>query len=92
MNAPFIPPATLARIVPGFASGVPHDPAARGYCVVYDVGDPPDCPGCGRSHWLVGRTLAECAVCSTALPIRDGAMTHYARPVVVKRSDAEWAR
>ena len=27
------------------------------------------CPGCGRHHWLVGRKLAECSHCSTALPI-----------------------
>jgi hypothetical protein len=30
------------------------------------------CPGCGRSQWLVGRLLAECAFCSTALPIATG--------------------
>lgn len=27
------------------------------------------CPGCGRSNWLVGRVTAECAFCSTALPL-----------------------
>lgn len=29
------------------------------------------CPGCGRSHWHVGRTLAECAFCGTALALVD---------------------
>ena len=27
------------------------------------------CPGCGHSHWYVGRGTAECAFCATALPI-----------------------
>jgi hypothetical protein len=25
------------------------------------------CPGCGRSQWLIGRSTAECAFCSTAV-------------------------
>ena len=29
------------------------------------------CPGCGRSHWYVGRLLAECGFCGTALPLAD---------------------
>jgi hypothetical protein len=29
------------------------------------------CPGCGRSQWIVGRTTAECAFCSTALPLAE---------------------
>lgn len=27
------------------------------------------CPGCGRSHWLIGRATAECGFCATALPL-----------------------
>lgn len=27
------------------------------------------CPGCGRSHWWVGRTSAECAFCCTTLEL-----------------------
>lgn len=27
------------------------------------------CPRCHRSHWLVGRSTAECAFCATALPL-----------------------
>ena len=27
------------------------------------------CPGCGKSHWWVGRTMAECGFCSTAIPL-----------------------
>lgn len=47
--------------------------AARGYHAVFRDGAVNHCPGCGRSHWWVGRQLAECAFCGTALPI----VTHY---------------
>lgn len=30
------------------------------------------CPGCGKSHWLVGRVMAQCAFCETALPLAHG--------------------
>jgi hypothetical protein len=49
-------------------------PAARGYYAAYRPHEVNHCPGCGRSHWLVGRLLAECAFCSTALPLLDGGM------------------
>lgn len=60
-----------AIAAPGLTRRPPARPEARGYSITYTVGDAPDCPGCGRSHWLVGRQLAECAFCSTALPIVD---------------------
>lgn len=46
-----------------------HNPAARGYHVVYREHEVNHCPGCGRTHWYVGRTMAECAFCGTALPL-----------------------
>lgn len=46
-----------------------HDPSYRGYYVVYREHEVNHCPGCGRTHWYVGRTMAECAFCSTALPL-----------------------
>ena len=46
------------------------DPGQRGYQPVYRRGERNDCPGCGRSHWHVGRIMAECAFCSCALPLR----------------------
>lgn len=52
----------------------PHDPAHRGYHVVYRPHEVNRCPGCGRSHWIVGRLLAECGFCATALPLADGGM------------------
>ena len=45
-----------------------HDPAYRGYHVVYRQHETNHCPGCGRSHWFVGRASAECGFCGTALP------------------------
>ena len=41
----------------------------RGYHIMYREHETNHCPGCGRTHWLVGRTMAECAFCETALPL-----------------------
>ena len=49
----------------------PHDPALRGFQILYHSGEINRCPGCGRTHWYVGRTLAECGFCSTALPLSE---------------------
>ncbi len=47
------------------------DPSARGYHAVYRDGQVNHCPGCGRTHWMIGRMLAECAFCATALPLSE---------------------
>lgn len=47
------------------------DPNARGYHAVYREGEVNHCPGCGRSQWIIGRLSAECAFCSTALPLAE---------------------
>lgn len=47
------------------------DPAKRGYHAVYRANQVNHCPGCGRTHWYIGRTLAECGFCATALPLAD---------------------
>lgn len=47
------------------------DPTVRGYHAVYRESEVNHCPGCGRTHWIIGRMLAECAFCSTALPLSD---------------------
>jgi hypothetical protein len=44
-------------------------PAERGFVVLYRQTETNTCPGCGASQWLVGRTMAECALCSTAIPL-----------------------
>ena len=47
------------------------DPAKRGYHAVYRENQVNHGPGCGRTHWYVGRTLAECGFCATALPLSE---------------------
>lgn len=47
------------------------DPALRGYHAVYRENAVNHCPGCGRTHWLIGRLLAECGFCGTALPLSE---------------------
>jgi hypothetical protein len=48
------------------------DPTRRGYHVAYREGEVNHCPGCGRSHWYIGRLSAECGFCGTALPLTEG--------------------
>jgi hypothetical protein len=50
----------------------PHDPEQRGYNPVYREQQVNFCPGCGRSHWWLGRISAECVFCGTALPFAMG--------------------
>jgi hypothetical protein len=45
------------------------NPHARGYAAIYREHETNHCPGCGRTHWHIGRTTAECAFCTTALPL-----------------------
>jgi hypothetical protein len=60
--------------------GFAHDPQHRGYLVAYRENEVNHCPGCGRTHWYVGRVSAECGFCATALPLvaatSRGAGTH----------------
>lgn len=44
-------------------------PQGRGYHIVYREQETNHCPGCGRTHWYIGRLMAECAFCQTALPL-----------------------
>ena len=64
------------------SSRIPFNPSARGYHAVYRDGEINHCPGCGRTHWLIGRMSAECAFCSTALPLRE-ALTQGPAPAPV---------
>jgi hypothetical protein len=73
----------------------PHDPAVRGYQLVYRPGEVNQCPGCGRSHWHVGRISAECGFCGTALALADTGMTgvgilHRSHPKPERFPDAEF--
>jgi uncharacterized protein (DUF983 family) len=53
----------------------PHDPALRGFQILYRPGEVNHCPACGRTHWYVGRLSAECGFCGTALALADTGMT-----------------
>ncbi|NNC72192.1 MAG: hypothetical protein HKN78_04870 [Sphingomonadaceae bacterium] len=48
------------------------EPAQAGYRIVYHQGEHNRCPGCGKSHWIVGRMSSECAFCGTAIPLEGG--------------------
>ena len=67
------------------------DPAQRGYHAVYRENQVNHCPGCGRTHWLLGRVLAECAFCSTALPLQESFGHGPAPAPVFRRSRPVYA-
>ncbi len=61
----------MLSVVSNEAEGHLQNPAMRGYHVVYREDKVNHCPGCGRTHWYVGRVSAECGFCSTALPLAE---------------------
>ncbi|HYJ29998.1 MAG TPA: hypothetical protein VEW25_06620 [Allosphingosinicella sp.] len=52
-----------------------YDPANRGFLPVFRPGETNRCPGCGRTHWYVGRLSAECGFCGTAIALADTGLT-----------------
>ena len=65
---------------------IPFNPASRGYHAVYRENEVNHCPGCGRTHWYVGRTLAECGFCATALPLSESFRQPAEAAVITRRS------
>lgn len=65
------------------------NPAGRGYHAVYRENAVNHCPGCGRTHWLIGRMSAECAFCTTALPLAEASMQSSDRPVIIEHKNRE---
>ena len=55
------------RASPSFAATL----AQRGHHIVYRANSDNHCPGCGRSHWYIGRISAECGFCGTAVPLAE---------------------
>ena len=56
----------------------------RGYHIVYREQETNHCPGCGHTHWYIGRMMAECAFCQTALPLETASLVaggHIVRTV-----------
>ncbi len=68
------------------------DPATRGYHAVYHAGEVNHCPGCGRTHWIIGRLSAECAFCTTALPLKEATNAGPASNPVFWRSRPDFAQ
>ncbi len=71
-----------------------YRPGARGYHAVYREQEVNHCPGCGRTHWIIGRVSAECAFCATALPLAEASTRSHSRPVIILHKNADqraWA-
>lgn len=64
-----------------------HNPNARGYHAAYREDAVNHCPGCGRTHWIIGRVSAECAFCSTALLLASPSLRPAPAVVVCQRRD-----
>jgi hypothetical protein len=70
------------------------NPNARGYHAMYHDGEVNHCPGCGRTHWIIGRMSAECAFCATALPLAEASMRSHNGPVTIQHKNRDvhaWA-
>jgi len=73
------------RASASFAAGL----AKRGHHIVYRANESNHCPGCGRSHWHIGRVTAECGFCGTAVPLAETSVveaTPAPRPRLVSSS------
>lgn len=64
------------RASPSFAAAL----AKRGHHIVYRANEANHCPGCGRSHWYIGRMSAECGFCGTAVPLAETARQESVAP------------
>jgi hypothetical protein len=75
------------RASPSFVASL----AQRGHHIVYRTNADNHCPGCGRSHWYIGRVSAECGFCGTAVPLaearRDEAIQPSPRPSSISAAD-----
>jgi hypothetical protein len=64
------------RAAPSFAVSL----ARRGHHIVYRANESNHCPGCGRSHWYIGRLSAECGFCGTAVPLAETSVVEATPP------------
>lgn len=79
------------RAAPSFAASL----AKRGHHIVYRANESNHCPGCGRSHWYIGRISAECGFCGTAVPLAETSVVEapaVARPRANTNSSADQRR
>ena len=66
--------ATAINVLEARGGSLVPPAALRGYHIAYRNRETNYCPGCGRTHWYIGRVMAECAFCATALPLEGAAM------------------
>lgn len=75
------------RAAPSFVASL----SQRGHHIVYRANESNHCPGCGRSHWYIGRVSAECGFCGTAVPLaetgRNEVISPAPRPRAVASAD-----
>ncbi|ATI81477.1 hypothetical protein A6768_24915 [Sphingobium yanoikuyae] len=64
---------------------VPHSSAlaTKGFMPLYRAGEPNRCPGCGGQQWIVGRMMAECGYCGSAVPM-ESFSTYSASPRITR--------
>lgn len=63
----------------------PLNPAVQySYMPCYRDGETNYCPGCRRSQWIIGRTVAECAFCTYALPLEVSFSKESSKPVIIR--------
>ncbi len=65
----YLSPRSSVNHPSGTLSAANAQGVQRGYQPAYHLDIVNRCPGCGKSHWYVGRFSAECAHCETALPL-----------------------
>jgi hypothetical protein len=56
---------------------------SRGYHAAYRDDEVNHCPGCGRTHWIIGRVSAECAFWSPAVALGISDQRPAGAPVLV---------
>lgn len=72
--------------------GMAHDPALRGNHAVYRENEVNHCPGCGRTQWIIGRVMAECAFCSTAIGLTAKFAENNQKPFIFRRDNSSKIR
>lgn len=76
------------RAAPSFVASITR----RGHHIVYRANESNHCPGCGRSHWYIGRISAECGFCGTAVPLAEAGRNEVIAPAPRPRAVAEQRR
>ena len=60
-----------------------------GLRILYHEGTENYCPGCGQRHWVIGRLMAECAYCTTAIPLQSASSYGGSPRIVTSAGDPD---